>query len=213
MALRRTAHEHTSRDDSGEHVFPILATETTRSTGASTQPARPTEEKISLFWRVFGGTLLSIAALVAITAYQAQNNSINDLRNELARANEARAQLVKNDEFTSARTKIWDKFQEMQKDTVTLQQVKDHVGLLEEQLKAGAVIQKDLQSLQQTVSAMQEKAVLRDQQFKQLDDEKKDLVKELQALRERLAKLEAAKETQPANPKAGSTKPEQMDEQ
>ncbi|HLW65175.1 MAG TPA: hypothetical protein VKS79_07650 [Gemmataceae bacterium] len=209
MALRRTMQEQSSRDDSGEHVFPILAAETVRSaneSAQSAQPAKPAEEKISLFWRVFGGTLLSIAALVAITAYQAQSNSISDLRNDLTRANEARAQLVKNDEFTSARTKIWDKFQEMQKDTIALQQVKDRVGLVEEQLKAGATVQKDLQSLQQTISAMQEKAALRDQQLKQMDDDRKDLVKELQALRERLAKLEVAKESQPVVPKTGGAR-------
>ena len=206
MALRRPAHEHAGRDDSGEHAFPMLAAETARNARPPVPAAKPAEEKISMFWRVFGGTLISIAALVAITAYQAQNSSINDLRNELTRANEARGQLVKNDEFTSARTKIWDKFQDMQKDTITLQQVKDHVGLMDDQIKAGAATQKDLQGLQQTVSAMQEKATLRDQQLKQMDDEKKDLVKELQALRERLAKLEAAKEVQPAVPKAAGAK-------
>jgi myosin heavy subunit len=205
MTLRRTVHEPADCDDSGEHVFPILVAETARNASSPALPAKPGEEKISLFWRVFGGTLVSIAALVAITAYQAQSNSINDLRNELARGNEARAQMVKNDEFTSARTKIWDKFQELQKDTIALQQVKDRVGLLEEQIKAGAATQKDVQGLQTTISAMQEKAVLRDQQFKQMDDEKKELVKELQTLRERLAKLEAARETPPANPKASDT--------
>ncbi|HEV3145882.1 MAG TPA: hypothetical protein VGZ47_18475 [Gemmataceae bacterium] len=209
MTLRRTMQDQAGREESGEHIFPILATETARNASSSGPPAQPTksnEEKISVFWRVFGGTLVSIAALVAITAYQAQSNSINDLRKELSQANEARAQLVKNDEFTSARTKIWDKFQEMQKDTLALQQVKDRVGLVEEQIKAGSGTQKDLQSVQQTVSALQEKAVLRDQQLKQMDDEKKELVKELQALRERLAKLEAAKEAQPPNPKAAGPK-------
>src|SRR5262249_40545699 len=151
--------------------------------------------------------LLSIAALVAITAYQAQSNSINELRNEIARSNEARAQLVKNDEFTTARAKIWDKFQEVQKDALVLQQVKDRVGLLEQHIKIGAATQKNLQSVQQTVSAIQEKAVLRDQQLKQMDDDRKELSKELQTLRERLAKLEAANEARPANPKIGTTRP------
>src|SRR5262245_21975181 len=165
MAHRHSVQEHSSSDESGEHVFPLLAAETTRNStlpSQAAQPSKPNEEKISLFWRVFGGTLLSIAALVAITAYQAQSNSINELRNEIARSNEARAQLVKNDEFTTARAKIWDKFQEVQKDALVLQQVKDRVGLLEEQIKMGAATQKDLQSVQQTVSAIQEKAVLRD---------------------------------------------------
>ena len=42
------------------------------------------EERISLFWRVFGGTLLSIAALVVITLYQQFNGSLNELRVDAA---------------------------------------------------------------------------------------------------------------------------------
>ena len=210
----RRVQEHSSCDESGEHVFPLLAAETIRNSTSPAQVAQSSksnDEKMSLFWRVFGGTLLSIAALVVITAYQAQSSSINELRNELAHSNEAHAQFVKSDEYTSARTKIWDQLQQMQKDSLAVQQLKDRLGLLEEQIKAGAATQKDVQSLQQTISAMQEKAVLRDQQLKQMDDDRKDLCKELQALRERLAKLEASKEAQPANPKVNPIDPAKSD--
>ena len=35
------------------------------------------EEKISVFWRVFGGTILSITALAVISAYQSLANGIH----------------------------------------------------------------------------------------------------------------------------------------
>jgi chromosome segregation ATPase len=228
MSPRRDERSNDSRSDSGEHLFPILATETTRNAAASSQPPAPPksgDEKMSIFWRVFGGTAVSIVALVIITAYQMQNSSINDLRNELAKSNEARADLVKKEDFATSRSKIWDKLQEMQKDSVTVQQLKDRmaqmeeqnktlvaerkadqdlhatfkqqVAALEQQLKDSNASQKELQTLQQTVAALQEKATLRDQQLKQMDDEKKELVKELQAFRERLAKVEAAKDARP----------------
>jgi hypothetical protein len=244
MSPRRDERSIEAHSDSSEHLFPVLATETTRNAAASSQaaapPAKSGEEKLSVFWRVFGGTVLSIAALVVITAYQMQNSSIHELRNDLAKANEARAELVKKDEFTSSRTKIWEKFQEMQKDTVTVQQLKDRLGQMEEQnkvlaaghkedqdlqatlkqrmvsleqqLKDGSTSQKDLQILQQTVAALQEKASLRDQQLKQLDDEKKELTKELQLMRERLAKVEATKDVRPTVKPTSNSKPPKVED-
>ena len=37
---------------------------------------------MSLFWRVFGGTILSIVALAAVTLYNNLSNGISDLRAE-----------------------------------------------------------------------------------------------------------------------------------
>ena len=48
------------------------------------------EEKISIFWRVFGGTILSIVALAVITLYNSISSNISDLRNEVNREREAR---------------------------------------------------------------------------------------------------------------------------
>lgn len=52
------------------------------------------DEKLSVFWRVFGGTILSICALVAITLYNNLNSTITDLRSSVDRANEARSAAV-----------------------------------------------------------------------------------------------------------------------
>src|SRR5690348_5294551 len=76
----------------------MTATELMRS---ASEPSRAesaearNEEKISIFWRVFGGTILSIVALAVITLYNSISTNISDLRNELNREREARADLVK----------------------------------------------------------------------------------------------------------------------
>lgn len=227
-----------SRNDSSEQLFPMLASEVARNSSRSQSSASETsksgEERISIFWRVFGGTILSIAALVVITAYQSISNSIQDLRNQLSHANEARAELVKKDEYSANRTKMWDRMQEMQKETQQLttpvsqmQQridklelenralvaerrdihelhatIKERLTQFEQQLSSGKAMQKDLALAQQSISALLEKTTLRDQQMKQIDDDRKEMGKEIQQLRERLAKMEAAKEV-----KASVTKP------
>ena len=81
-----------------------LTSETLRSAAESSAPAKTTvrdDEKMSLFWRVFGGTILSIVALGSITLYNGLSSSIAELRSELNRERDARAELVKKDEFNS----------------------------------------------------------------------------------------------------------------
>lgn len=72
------------------------------------------DEKIGLFWRVFGGTLLSIVALVAITLYNNLNSGISELRAEIGKLNEARADLVKKDDFQSRLTTNYERIQTIQ---------------------------------------------------------------------------------------------------
>ena len=93
------AHDdHEGRDDGG-----VGAAETLRSASQSTTKAAGgnDDEKMSLFWRVFGGTILSIVALVGITIYNNISSSISELRNEVSREREARAELVKKDEYNT----------------------------------------------------------------------------------------------------------------
>lgn len=96
-----------SIDQSGE----MAALETARSateSGAKAEPKKD-EEHISVFWRVFGGTILSIVALVALTLFNNVSSSITDLRNEVAREREARAELVKKDEFSTRNTAMYER--------------------------------------------------------------------------------------------------------
>lgn len=90
----------------------LAAAETVRSASESSvsgKSARTDDEKVSLFWRVFGGTILSIVALVSITLYNSISSSISELRSELNREREARAELVKKDEFNSRSTAQYER--------------------------------------------------------------------------------------------------------
>jgi hypothetical protein len=151
---------------------PLLAAEALRRAAEGSRPAAEPpakgEERMSLFWRVFGGTLLSIAALVVITVYQQFNGTINELRADILRLDEARGDLVKKDELNTRMAPVWN-------------------GLND--AKAGG----------SGLAAVREKQALQDQQIKQLDDERKDLLREVQLLRERVAKLEGRQ--------AGAVKP------
>jgi hypothetical protein len=131
--------------------------ETLRSGAAAAQAKG--EERISLFWRVFGGTLLSIAALVVVTVYQQFSNSLLDLRNSITHLNESRAELLQKDEFNSRMTSVWN-------------------GI------------KDMQAANATVASLRERSALLEQQLKAAEDERKDMTRQLQQLRERLAVVE-----------------------
>jgi chromosome segregation ATPase len=72
------------------------------------------EERMSIFWRVFGGTIISICALVGITLFNNFNNNLSELRSEIARINEARGDLVKKDEFNSRISSNYERVQQLQ---------------------------------------------------------------------------------------------------
>jgi septal ring factor EnvC (AmiA/AmiB activator) len=121
-----------------------VATETLRSKGEAchTDAAPPRgEEKISVFWRVFGGTLLSIAALVVMTVYQQVNASITELRAAVARVNETHADLAKKEELNSRTSKIWDT---LTKVTTDLPAMKTHDDILDSQFKTAEQERKEL---------------------------------------------------------------------
>lgn len=84
-------------------VDPVPASvEAARSAAESSAKAdEKSDEKVSLFWRVFGGTILSMVTLGAITLYNNISSNIAELRAELNRERDARAELVKKEEFNS----------------------------------------------------------------------------------------------------------------
>ena len=135
-----------------------VAAETLRS-GSATAAVGKGEDRISLFWRIFGGTLLSIAALVVVTVYQQFSNSLFELRSDMIRLNESRADLLKKDEFNTRMTSVWSSM-------------------------------KDLQTAETALTGLRERSALLEQQFKAAEDERKELTRQLQQLRERLAVVE-----------------------
>jgi len=121
-------------DDSTEQGGPITAAETLRSAGAAGMasalhgPGYKEEEKMSLFWRVFGGTILSITALVIITLYNNINGTITDLRAEVSREREARAGLVKKDDIDARIKTQYDRIRTVEGYKADIETIKERVG-------------------------------------------------------------------------------------
>ncbi|AMV26606.1 hypothetical protein VT84_19565 [Gemmata sp. SH-PL17] len=110
----------------------MMAYESTRSASepAPEKGAEPKkeEEQISLFWRVFGGTILSIVALVSITLFNNMSSSITELRTALSNEREARAELVKKDEFNTRVTAQYERMRAIDTVKVELEGLKEKIS-------------------------------------------------------------------------------------
>jgi septal ring factor EnvC (AmiA/AmiB activator) len=139
-----------NRSESGEEQEALprpgiaLAAETLRSAASSAKgddDAPRGEARISMFWRVFGGTLLSIAALVCMTVYQQFSASFNELRAAVNHVNEFHADVVKKDDLNSRTTAIWASLKDLDNDVPGL---KTRAAIMESQLKAAEQERKEL---------------------------------------------------------------------
>ena len=132
----------------------LLAGESLRSVIAAEAgaPQGKGEERLSTFWRVFGGTLLSLAGLVAVTLYQQFTGSLNELRNEISRLAEARADYVKKDEFNSRIATVWTSVKELQAATAAGAILKERCAILDQQLKAAKDEHREIAREVQTLS-------------------------------------------------------------
>ena len=179
----------------------VPAAETLRNAAAADKPAPAQgEERLSLFWRIFGGTLLSIAALVALTGYQMLASSIADIRHEVD-------QRARRDDFETSRQKIWDRMRDLQlaEDRVD-ETLRDRCIRLEEQLKSTQAAEQELlhevQWLREgLVAALRERAGQLEEQVKAGRNDRQELVRLLQELRDRLP-APGERRTGPPVPKA-----------
>ena len=115
--------------------------------GYLTSPSK-SEERIPLFWRLFGGTLLSIVALICLTVYNQFTSSISDLRREIVQLQDGRVDLIKKDELNGQLTKLWNGFKELQVASSSLGTLNERLRLMEQQiekqLKTGEEDRKEL---------------------------------------------------------------------
>ncbi len=117
-------------DDENDRNGELAALETARSATESSGMAPPKnpEEHISIFWRVFGGTILSIVALVSITLYNNMSSSVAELRAEISREREARAELVKKDEYNARVTAQYERMRGIDTLKVEMEGLKEKVS-------------------------------------------------------------------------------------
>jgi len=127
MLQKRSDYEEEGLDRNGGLAAMETARSATESSSKGATEPKKEEEHISLFWRIFGGTILSIVALVAITLYNNLTSSISDLRSDLSHEREARAELVKKDEFNSRVTAQYERMRAIDSVKVELEGLKEKV--------------------------------------------------------------------------------------
>jgi hypothetical protein len=171
-------------------VSPLFETLRKCAESGSAGKEEKEDKGMPTFWRVFGGTLLSIGALVVMTAYQGMNASLaelrgemdhldKDLRKEMGRLSEIQADLVKKSDFDVITRATWTAVRELQEDRKALTALKERCAVLVDAHKAGEAAGRQL---------TEELSQLKRQQA--AADERRVLVGELNKLRERLAQLE-----------------------
>jgi hypothetical protein len=215
--------DYEEKDATGQRgVSGLAVAETLRSVSVckETPPAREgkSDEKISIFWRVFGGTLLSISALVIMTAYTNLSGSISDLRKDINQEIEKRSEYARKDDLNSRVMAQWSAIKDIQTATGALGTVGDRVKVLDQQMERVARnTDDDRRDLRQKLEEQRKQAQdekgeltrkIEDQrrafdderkdlqrriedQRKSFEDERRDVLTRLQALSERLAAVEA----------------------
>ncbi|MFO0799005.1 MAG: hypothetical protein U0804_16175 [Gemmataceae bacterium] len=134
------------------------------------------DHKISVFWRVFGGTILSIVALVSITLFNSIQSSISELRAEAARTREALGAAVKREDF--------DRERETRGTLAKKEEVDARVKTLYERIRVIEGYKGDIEAVKERASA----ATLA------VDSLKKDLNTSVDALKRDTAGVEVLRE-------------------
>jgi hypothetical protein len=180
---------------------PLLAAEVLRNATEPgvTKALGKGEEGISPLWRIFGGTVLSIMALVGVTLYQQLTNGLSEVRREVE-------QRTAREEFVTSRSKSWEKMFEIQRSGEQANvALADRCARLEQQAKDGEMVRAQMQDemkwlREAAVSALKDRSALLERQVKTGQAEYQETVQEVRQLRARLAVLEG-------RPAAGSSDP------
>jgi hypothetical protein len=170
MVQENRDFEERQGERQGRDQSTIRAVETMRSAANESSSPAAGKDRISWFWQVFGGTILSIVALVIITAYSQITSTETDLRRDVT---QIQSVLVKKDELNTRLSPLWSSIDKLQTTGTSLVGLNEQTKILNQQfdnqIKAGAEGCKELQ--------------------KKIDD----LSQRLQTLAERLAVVEAAR--------------------
>ena len=185
-------------DPQSAPLAPLITAEVLRNAASSCEPKAKGkgEDGVSPFWRLFGATILSIVALAAVTLYQQLAGGLSEVRHELG-------QMTKKEEFIASRSKVWEKFFEIQKNTEHGDVVlADRCARLEQQLAHLEAVRKEmlheLEWLREaTVSALKDRSRLLEQQVTTGQAGYQEMARELQQLQTRLAALEGRQAAAP----------------
>lgn len=193
---------------------PLAAGEAARS-AAEPPPLVKTEEKkeesLSLFWRVFGGTIISMVALGVLTLYNNLSSNISELRKELNTERELRADLVKKDEFNARTASQAEQIRAVENLKLDIEALRERAGTnataieaLKRDATAGLdALRKDLAAVADTVKKDTAALDLLKERTQALEGLKKDVAgidvvrerltmatTELKAIRDEVAKIQ-----------------------
>jgi hypothetical protein len=124
----------------------------------------------TLFWGLSGGTVLSIAGFIGLTLYQQNNDTLSELRKDLRQLILNSSEHVKREEVQSKMTTMW--------------------GFAKDLHAAHLTTSKELESAKALIVTQSERIAHLEERWKTADEDRKDFVRELQRLRERLATVE-----------------------
>lgn len=100
---------------------PAVATAIARASDRTpTAPTKTDDEKMHIFWRVFGGAIVSIVALTGITLYNHTQNSIGELRSIINKMSEERGDLIRKEEFNNRSNANYERVTNLQGQAATL---------------------------------------------------------------------------------------------
>jgi hypothetical protein len=185
LSRERQSYEDQEGIPSGRGASGLLAAETLRNCADGPPAQAPRgEERISVFWRVFGGTILSIAALAILTVYNQFAGTLTDLRKEVNQLYENRAELLRKDEFNNRLTSVWSGLKDLQSANQNLAALNERARLVDQQFE------RQLKSADDDRKELVRKL---EEQRRSFEQDRKELVRQIRALSERLAKIEARK--------------------
>ena len=142
----------------------------------------PADARLPAFWKLFGATLLSIAALIVITLCQQFSSGLGDVRKDVLHLSQTQGALIRGDDLNGRLRTLWERIRDLEADRAVLVTLKEKSATLAERLGAA---EQECRALARSVQEGRTAEVA--------VGEAQKLVRELKRLREDLATPEDRK--------------------
>lgn len=165
------------RDDQSQEGEMNLNAEQVLGLSAASQSveAQSQKEDVPTVWKIFGGAIVSIIFMLIVTIFGYIINNVNSIQTNI---NNLNADMVKKSEFNERVTNIWGTLRDVNS-------LKDRMNLVEQR-------NTNIDSLRERTTSVDARVTSLEAQVKTLQEENRSQAKDIQALRERVAVLEAA---------------------
>lgn len=157
----------------------------------TTEPDRVGDSGMTWLWRVSGGVLLLAATLVCVAVHQSMDRQIDQLRKQLAELNqelrrdlgrlsESHGSMIRKEDHNTKLRTVWDKLREIGGDHTALARVHERCAVLQEMYRGN---EEDRKQMSEEIRKLRE--------GQSADTDRQALLREIRALRERIAQLES----------------------